>query len=199
MFRREAEWIGAHLAALPVEAISPLVNIGSSTGDFRERIQPWIDEAIFKPLRERGVEVVHVDLKTDPGVDMIANILEDEGFERLRALKPQMALLCNVLEHVLDPATFTRRSLDILRPGGRLLVSVPRSYPHHNDPIDTMFRPTPEEVLALVPGAKMVHGEILATEYHWDEIKRNPKKLMRDKFKWLFTPYLVTFAELERG
>ncbi len=199
MFRREAEWIGAHLAALPVEAISPLINIGSSTGDFRERIQPWIDEAIFRPLRERGVAVIHVDLKDAPGVDMVANIFEDEGFERMKAVRPKMALLTNVLEHVLEPGVFTRRCLELLEPGARLLISVPRSYPHHNDPIDTMFRPTPEEVAALAPEARMIHGEILATEYHWHEIKRNPRKLMRDKFKWLFTPYLVTFAELERA
>ena len=36
MFEAEARWIGDRLAAFPTEQLSPLLNIGSSTGAFRE-------------------------------------------------------------------------------------------------------------------------------------------------------------------
>ena len=35
------------------------------------------------------------------------------------------AVCCDVLEHVFDPVTFVRRVSRVLRPGGRLVVSVP--------------------------------------------------------------------------
>ena len=60
-------------------------------------------------------------------------------------------LCCNVLEHVRDPGEFARRCAMLVRPGGVIVVTVPRSYPHHADPIDTLYRPTPEEAAALFP------------------------------------------------
>ena len=69
------------------------------------------------------------------------------GTGRFRAL-----LCCNVLEHVRDPGEFARRCGTLVMSGGVLAVTVPRSYPHHSDPIDTLYRPTPEEAAALFPG-----------------------------------------------
>jgi SAM-dependent methyltransferase len=196
MFRLEAAWLAQRLAGYSAEALSPVLNLGSSTEDFRCRAQPWIDELIFAPLRRRKVEVIHCDLKQAPGVDLTHNILEDEGFAALKALKPRTVLLCNILEHVLEPGLLTRRALDVLQPGGRLIVTVPRSYPHHRDPIDTMFRPTPEDVATFVPEAILEHAAILPTGNHWDDIFAKPRKIQSKRFKWLFTPYKVSFAVL---
>ena len=49
----ESEWLGRRLAALPDEQLFPLLNVGSSTGEFRTRTQPWIDRNIFAPMRDR--------------------------------------------------------------------------------------------------------------------------------------------------
>ena len=217
MFEREAERIAAELKATPNGALSPVVNLGSSTEAFRTETQPWIERILFEPLRARAVEVVHVDVKRAPGVDLTADILTDSGFAALQGLRPQTVLLCNILEHVREPGLMVARALEILRPGGRLIISVPRSYPHHRDPIDTMFRPTPEEIAALAPEAKMAHGEIVATGYYWDDLRRRPWIILRhivrapfpflswSKWKrsmkkpyWLFRPYRVTIAVLEK-
>jgi hypothetical protein len=61
-----------------------------------------------------------------------------------------------------------------------------------------MFRPTPEEVAALVPEATLTEREILPTHTHWLDVWRNPKKLQRKRAKWLFTKYKVTMAVLEK-
>jgi SAM-dependent methyltransferase len=196
MFRKEAQWLADCLQA--IDDPSPVLNIGSSSAGFREKVQPWIDQILFAPLRERGVRVIHNDIKEGRGIDSQANLLTDEGFAELKALKPRTILLCNLLEHVHDPKGMVQRAFQLLEPGGRLIVSVPRSYPHHRDPFDTMFRPTPQEVAALEPDARLVQAEILPTEYHWHEVFRNPRKLQRKRALWLFVPYKVTFAVLER-
>ena len=77
---------------------------------------------------------------------------------------PRTVFCNNVLEHVPDPALFAQRCFDLLPPGGRLVVTVPRSYPHHRDPIDTMFRPTPDEICALIDAPyERLDDEIIET------------------------------------
>lgn len=198
MFKKEAQEIGAWLARIPTEELSPFVNLGSGSKDFREREKPWVQSEIFAPLEARGVHATHIDIFEAPGVDMVANVLEDAGFERVRALAPKMLLLSNVLEHVYEPQDMVARCLRLLAPGGRLFITVPRDYPHHGV-IDTMLRPTPEEVAAWAPQAKLEMSGILDAEYHWHEIWRNPRKAMIDKTKWLFTPYKVSMLVLAPG
>lgn len=195
MFRREAEVIGAWLGDIAKEELTPLVNIGSGSSTFRENDRPWVDQMIFAPLRERAIEITHVDIQAWPGVDLVADILSDDGFERIRRIGPKMVLLTNVLEHVYEPQKFMQRCIQLLGSTGRLFVTVPRSYPHHGT-IDTMLRPTPEEIAAFVPTAHLLKSEIMNMEYHWHEIARNPSKIMGRKLKWLFVPYKLSIAIL---
>ena len=51
--------------------------------------------------------------------------------------------------------------LELLPKGGLLFVTVPFSYPHHRDPIDTMYRPSPGELARLFAGARLLEGRIL--------------------------------------
>ena len=59
MHRLESRWIGDHLARLPDERLFPLLDIGSSTNDFRTRVQPYLEQNIYAPLRARGGRVFH--------------------------------------------------------------------------------------------------------------------------------------------
>jgi SAM-dependent methyltransferase len=198
MFKKEAAWIAQRLALMDAADVGTILNVGSSSEPFRTKTQPWIDEELFAPLRARNIPVVHVDLKNEPGVDLIANIGEEAGFAAAKTYKPRTVMLCNILEHVHEPDKIAQRAFDLVEPGGRLIISVPRSYPHHRDPFDTMFRPTPEEVAALVPDATLTEREILPTHTHWLDVWRNPKKLQRKRAKWLFVKYKVTMAVLEK-
>lgn len=218
MFEQEVVWINAALEAIEAEALSPMLNIGSSTLEFRTRTQPFIDAKLFAPLAARGVRVTHADLKAAPGVDLTSDILTDEGFAEAKAVGAKSLLLCNLLEHVVDPGAFTRRAWDLVQPGGLIVVSVPRSYPYHRDPIDTLFRPTPAEVLALFPpGAEVVSEAVIETGYYWDKVKVRPWLLLRPilrapfpflgltkwkrslgKLYWLVKPYLATMVVVRK-
>ncbi|MGB2388000.1 MAG: hypothetical protein ACPIB6_04275 [Henriciella sp.] len=190
MLKQETEWIGAKLLALNVEALSPMLDIGSSTLTFRTQQKPYIHSKLFGPLEARGVKVIYADLKTGDGIDITADLLSDAGYQEIKALGVQSILCCNVLEHVLDPAIFVRRCYALLPCGGRMIITVPKSYPYHRDPIDTGFRPDPEEILALFDAPVEVEArDIIDTGSYRDDLKARPWIITRQLFRLPF-PFL---------
>ena len=89
MFRAEAEWLQNLLRLQSREALSPMLNIGSSTQTFREQQQPWTERCIFGPLKDRGVGVLHLDNREGEGIDIRADILNPAELPRLKALGRQ--------------------------------------------------------------------------------------------------------------
>ena len=120
MFEAEARWLRGALDLFPPERLSPVLNLGSSSTDIREVVQPWIEEQLFRPLRTRGVEVIHVDRRELPGVDVKADLTNRDDVVRLGALHPGALLCCNLLEHVTEPDRLACHCLDLLRPGLRI-------------------------------------------------------------------------------
>src|SRR5262249_62253841 len=143
MLPREAEKLGEVLGRPTPEQVSPLVNRGSSTREFREERQPYIEQCIFAPLARRGVRAVHADLKQDDGVDIVGDIYDPAFQGEVRAIEPRLILCCNLLEHVSDRPRFAATCRDLLPPGGHLLLSAPHSFPSHLPPTDTLLRPPP--------------------------------------------------------
>jgi SAM-dependent methyltransferase len=194
MFEAEACWLRHALAGFATERLSPALNLGSSSATVREAVQPWVDNEVFSPLRGRGVEVIHVDMRELPGVDVRADLTDPCDVRRLRAYRPNALLCCNLLEHVLDPEQLARHCLDLLPTGGLAFVTVPYSYPFHRDPIDTMYRPSPDELASLFAGAHLRDGTILGTGMSYrDAVRERPWILLRHV--WRFP---VPFLSLER-
>jgi hypothetical protein len=157
---------------------------------------------------------VHLDSREGDGIDIKADILSDADLPRIRAVGARSVLCCNILEHVTDPGRLARRCIEIVGPGGLVFVTVPYSYPFHRDPIDTMYRPRPEELSRLFTGARLVHGEVIDSgESFRDQVKERPWILSRQilrfplpflsltkwkrsmaKLYWLFHNYEVTGA-----
>jgi hypothetical protein len=214
MFETEAAWLEKLLRERASEDLSPLLNVGSSTSDFREVAQPWAERRLFAPLRARGVRIVHLDSREGNGIDIKADILSEADLPRIRAHRPKSILCCNILEHVQDPKALARRCAEIVGPGGLVFVTVPFSYPHHRDPIDTMFRPSPEALAELFRPAIMIRGEIIDVgESYRGQVRRRPWILLRHisrfpfpfigfrgwqrsmaKLYWLFNNYRITGA-----
>jgi hypothetical protein len=214
----EARWIAQQLADIPFEFRSPVINIGSSTAEFRQIRQPQIHEVVFAPLLAAGTKVIHADLKMAPGVDVAGDLADENVRLALRSHHPRVAICSNMLEHVTSPAAFASYVQDIVAPRGYLIVTVPRSYPFHADPIDTGFRPAPEELVALFPGCKRIASQVVADTSYLQElrgqglqgVKKGLKdvvgaviskgdigKARRDKMRWLNRPFTTTCVLLQ--
>jgi hypothetical protein len=135
-----------------------MLSIGSGSAASRWR-QPWIDAMVFDPLRRRGVEVWHHELDAAPGVDIAGDLRDLRFLERLSTLGARSVLCANVLEHVAAPAVVAAAITAAVPPAGRVVVTVPRRYPYHPDPLDTMLRPSLPELAALFPALSLVDGQ----------------------------------------
>jgi hypothetical protein len=198
MFEAEACWLRRALEAFPPERLSPLLNLGSSSAVVREALQPWIDAEVFCPLRGRGVETVHVDMRELPGVDVRADLTDAADVERLSALRPNALLCSNLLEHVLEPKQLARHCLDLLPRGGLAFVTVPFSYPYHRDPIDTLYRPSLAELSELFGSARMLDGTILGAGVSYrDAVRERPWILLRHV--WRFPVPFLSFERWKRS
>jgi hypothetical protein len=218
MFEAEACWLRRALDAFAPDRLSPVLNLGSSSALVREAVQPWIEGEVFCPLRTRGVEVIHVDMRELPGVDVKADLTDAADVLRLCALQPNALLCCNLLEHVLEPARLARHCLDLLPSGGLVFVTVPFSYPYHRDPIDTMYRPSPAQLAEVFAGARLLDGTILGAGVSYrDAVRERPWILLRHVWRfpvpflsferwkrsmtrlyWLVAEYQITCAVLEK-
>lgn len=220
MLPAEAKWIGKALSSLSADQISPCLNLGSSTGEFRTLLQRHINDYLIAPNEARGVRFIHADIKKEPGVDIAGDIFDPEYRVTLTAMKPACVLCCNMFEHVSNRPLLAQICQQIVRPGGHLIFSVPYSFPYHVDPIDTYFRPTPAELASLFPDCEVVASDIVSDETYWDELKRQSvtKRLLTifkvllhiplpffrwkiwkgkvHRLFWLFRPYRVSVVVL---
>lgn len=173
MLIEESLWLRAALADIPIERLSPLVNLGCSTEHFRTVEQPFVHENVIAPVEARGGAVLHVDMKADRGVDIAGDIFSDAVFEAILQRRPQAVLCASVLEHVRDPGRLIERCLALLPAGGHLILTVPRSFPYHPDPIDTGFRPSPQELEPLLRPAQMVRQSLVPGKTLLEELRAN--------------------------
>lgn len=180
MLIEEARWFRSNIAEFPDEALFPLLNIGSSTEEFRTRKQPWIDEHVFAPLRARGGCVIHLDLKQAPGVDIVGD-LSDTGVRRTVAELGVRSVFCsNLLEHVPDRASICDSLLELLPSDGLAFISCPERYPRHDDPFDNGFRPDVGDLQALFPGTETLAADRVIGGTYYDALGRRPSRLARD-------------------
>lgn len=157
----ESEWIGQRLARIADADLFPLMDVGSSTAEFRVKTQPHLQRNIYGPLHARAGRVVHVDIKPAPGVDMVGDLCDPAFSAQLLGLGVRSALITNILHHVVDRAGLIRGVLASIPPGGYVIVSGPHAYPVHHDPIDTRYRPDVEELAAAFPGTRPIEGAII--------------------------------------
>ena len=102
--------------------------------------------------------------------------------------------------------------------GGILVITVPYSYPYHPDPIDTLYRPSAEELCALFPGYEVLYAQLIRSESYGQEfVAGGPGRMVRKVLRmffpfvrpkrwlshahrmlWLFRPYQLTGVILRK-
>jgi hypothetical protein len=139
--------------------LSPLLSIGSGAGRFRDGKQPWIEEQIYRPLEARGVEVKHHEFAPADGVDIAGDLHDDAFLAGLAEMEFSSVMCCNVLEHLEPRATLTGWLPKLVAPGGYAILTVPHKFPYHADPIDTLFRPSVDDLARDLPDLDLLRGE----------------------------------------
>ena len=173
--------------------VSPLLNLGSSTGAVREGAKPHIEARLFTPLRAAEIQIVHCDLKAGEGVDVAGDILDPAVRARLKNMGFKCVLAANLLEHVRDRAAVIAACEEIAGPGGLILASVPASAPYHADPIDTGYRPKPAELAASFSRSRTLLADELAGPTYAERIRAENSSLWRELGRTaLYT--LIAFA-----
>ena len=218
MRRQEAAWIGEKLRTLKGARV--VLNLGSGSKRFREISKPYIDREIFDPLVRAGVRVVHADLKSGEGIDISGDVFDPAVQARLHDLGPEAVLACNIMEHLPKEvrARFPAVLDSLLPPGGILVITVPYSYPYHADPIDTLYRPDPEELCACFPGYEVLEARTIDSESYGEEfVAGGPSRMLRKVLRmffpfvrpkrwlshahrmlWLFRPYQLSGVVLRK-
>jgi len=173
MHIEEARWIAQKLCNLRKEEISPILNIGSSTGKYRVKLRPFIDSVIFSPLRERGIKIVHQDIKSAEGINLVGDLTDQSFLNHLEKMHFKTILCSNLLEHIENRNKVADVLLKILSNEGYLIVTVPSKYPKHMDPIDTMFRPTINELSNMFYGTKVLDATLIDVGTIWSSLSKN--------------------------
>jgi len=185
MFVDESLWIRQALERARLDAGMTVLDIGSSTHVFRTVTQPHIDGNVFEPLRRRGIVPVHLDARADEGVDIVADVSRLDGVDQTF----DVVLCTNLLEHVVDRTATLHHVKRVVAPRGLLLLTVPRRYRLHQDPIDTGFRPTPEVLDQLVGWGDVLACEVVTVraQRHYTGVRR----LRRWVLPWQISCLLV--------
>lgn len=155
-------WLKEKLEMMALRPGSKMLNVGSTTAEVLET-QPHIASNVLAPLMAHGVSLVNLDLKRGTGVDVMGDITDPRLPEKLGD-RYDVVLCSNLLEHVTDHAAALRNLAALAAPGGYLLVTVPHNYPRHPDPIDTMYRPSAQELaaeLASISGITVLAADTL--------------------------------------
>lgn len=217
MLLEEAKWFGNEISRMSSSDIFPMLNIGSSIASCRENDQPWTDSYIFKPARDAGQKIVHIDIKDKPGVDMVGDISNKTFQDRLKKIEFKSIFCANLLEHVEDRESIVKAITSMTPSGGYIFVSCPFRYPYHLDPIDTMFRPGIDELARLFPGTAKYKAEVIKDHNYWFYIATpnmiinrviricapfyRPKKWLTvlAHMAWLFRDFHATCLILKKG
>jgi 2-polyprenyl-3-methyl-5-hydroxy-6-metoxy-1,4-benzoquinol methylase len=159
MFKEESLWIKKTLNSLDDSLIHDVLDVGSSTRQFRTEIQPHIHKNVFSPLQDKGMSISYMDKKNEEGIDYVVDV---ESINAKKIGKTfDLVICCSLLEHVKNPNKVCSFLTDLTKKRGFLLVTVPNRYRYHNDPIDSGFRPSMKKLISMFPGMKIIKKKVV--------------------------------------
>ena len=95
----ESKWIAREIINRSKKG-DKLLNIGSSSLNFRTNIQPHIHKNIFDFVSKKGVKITHTDIQDVEGVDLVGDLLDEEFVKTLENEQFDIIVCSNLLEHL---------------------------------------------------------------------------------------------------
>ena len=192
MLLQESQWYKEVILKY-IKPGSLILNIGSSTKEYVEVRQPYIKYNILDELVKKKCVVKNVDIKVSEGVDIVGDIGDPLFVERLLQMKPDAVICGNVLEQVADREAFSRALQSLIGDQTLLIISVPRAFPYHEDPIDTMYRSSLEDLTHEFPLLRLVEGKNVSGGFYFTIMA---KKLSKINKLWFFFKRVIKFVLL---
>ena len=168
-----------------------IINLGSGNVEQLKKTKPWVSKNVFDIFKKQKAKILHVDAEGFPGVDIVQDLSEPNSLSFCDKLKgSKLFILANVLEHIPKKAhaEFLKKIYGKMKSKDGLMITVPYDYPYHADPIDTLYRPTPEDLHKLLP-LTWLEGEIVSAGSYREEFRHmNILKRIRKLLKplWFF-------------
>ena len=172
-------------------AFNNIINLGSGNVEQLNRAKPWVSEHVFDLFEKSQAKILHVDAEDFPGVDIVQDLSQPNSLSFCDHLKgSKLFILASVLEHIPKKAhvEFLNRIYSKMKSKDGLIITLPYDYPYHADPIDNMYRPSPNELKKLLP-LKWLEAEIVsAGSYREEFMQMNTLKKIRKLLKpfWIF-------------
>jgi len=166
-----------------------IINLGSGNVEQLKKTKPWVSKNVFDLFKKQKAKILHVDAENFPGVDIVQDLSQPNSLSFCDKLKgSKLFILANVLEHIPKKAhaEFLKKIYSKMKSKDGLIITVPYDYPYHADPIDTMYRPTPNALYQLLP-LTWLEGEIVSAGSYKEEFRRmNVFKKIRKLLKPLW-------------
>lgn len=186
MLREEADWIVKHLEDLSEkEALYPLANVGSSDAK-QDDFQPWVHELI--QTMKSGGQLMSIDIKDSPNVDLVGDLLDPKFIDQLIGFQFKCFLCANILTNIEDRDKFIQHISRLVPIDGHLILTVSNRYPYVADPVDTLFRPTPEELAKQFPDYEVVDSAIISSDTYFKLLWKK-KKIFFITLARMFVPF----------
>ena len=191
MLLSEAIWLKKNIEKYLSPDLKPVLNLGSSTSLYRNKIRPFINELIIYPIeRITSSKVIHSDLKNDSGVDLPGDIY-DENFQKTIIDKKFRVIICtNFVPYARDPAKAISIVGSLVDTNGLIFMTAARLSPYYPDPVDVFFRPSPEELFNYFDPDKfvLIEKEIIPDESYFIYLIKRPK-LFINRIIRIFIPF----------
>jgi hypothetical protein len=166
-----------------------IINLGSGNVEQLKKTKPWVSKNIFDVFKKQNAKILHIDAEDFPGVDIVQDLSKANSLSFCDKLKgSRLFILANVLEHIPKKAhaEFLKKIYSKMKTKDGLIITVPYDYPYHADPIDTMYRPPPNDLKRLLP-LTWLAGEIVTAGSYREEFRRmNTLKKIRKLLKPLW-------------
>ncbi len=184
MLESEAKWLHPRLARYLSPDTAPVLNLGSSTLEFRTKTQPYITEQVITPIEEiTHSTVMHSDAKMGSGIDMPGDMYDPTFQAEIKARQFKTVICTNLLQQVVDAKKAIEIIASLPAQGGLVFVTAPHVFPYFADPVENMFRPTPKELASYFAkhGFSVLEQELVVDEgsyagylmqYPWQAVKQ---------------------------